>query len=352
MVRKDRTGEEIEDVDDATDVEHAGKMLPFSPEQAMEISVSGARLTREIALLIKREEKHVKIVTKCREDRKAKIRELIQLWEDHQKGQQRLDFPDNGGPAPADAADPEDDGTHTDDGEVWSLIHGGRRIVCKRLAEGSWAALVDGRLVGDGLEDARAAKEFILADLGVSKQLWSSMKWVATDLPGDDAAPAAPAILGLRATFPIEGVGADVVARVWRENDGWHAEIGGGGSTLVAPGGVHPSKAKAQRACVKTAEHQYPGAEIPKLEWSEEQPDAEDAPADIDAANVEYGAKVGRKAAVLRQEEGHGKWTGRIGGTPIAVGLPLDEAKRLCEDELTKGKKDAKVEWIRTETGA
>ena len=248
-------------------------------------------------------------------------------------------------PADAVARWAADGDAPADEGEVWSLIHGGKRIVCKRLAEGSWAALVDGRLVGDGMEDARSAKEFILADLGVAKQLWSSMKWVATDLPSE--APA-PAIAGLRATFPLHGLAADVVCRVWRDNDGWHGQVGGGGSDLVSDAGVHPSKAKAQRACVKTAEHEYPGAEIPKLDWKDEQ---EDAPTPAgDAANVEYGARVGRKSAVLRQEEGPGKWTGRIGGTPIAVGLPLDEAKRLCEEELTKGKKDVAVEWLRTET--
>lgn len=339
MARKDRTGEEIEedDVADATDVRHEGTMLPFSPEQAMEISVAGARLTREIALLIKREEKHVKIVTKCREDRKAKIRELIQLWEDHQKGQQRLDFPD----APSGGAEASD----VDEGEVWSLIHGGRRIVVKRLAEGSWAAMVDGRLVGDGLSDARSAQEFILADVGVAKQLWSSMKWVAADLADQEAPPSNAAAFVPGFVARAQHGDVTICCKVAKSASGdWNASVGELGA-LPVNAGDFPSKAKAQRACVKEIETQFPGFDVPKLEWSEES-----APALADAANVEYGARVGRKAAVLRQEEGPGKWTGRIGGTPIAVGLPLEEAKRLLEAELTKGKKDVAVEWLRTET--
>lgn len=342
MGRKDRTGEEVEesDADDATDVEHEGKMLPFSPEQAMEISVTGARLTREIALLIKREERHVKIVTKCREDRKAKIRELIQLWEDHQKGQHRLDFPDS----PKDATQPAD----ADDGDVWSLIHGGRRVVVKKLAEGSWAATVDGRLVGDGLPDAVSAREFVLADLGVSKQLWSSMKWVAADMPDDAGADAAvrgdaePFVPGFVATI---ATGDDLVkCRVAKGVDGkWGALVLSKLERLNL--GDFPSKAKAQRECSKEVGRQLPGLDVGKIEWKEET-----APPAADGPDVEYGARVGRKAAVLRQEEGPGKWTGRIGGTPIAIGQTLDDAKRLCEVELTKGKKDATVEWIRTET--
>lgn len=339
MARKDRTGEEIEedDVADATDVRHEGPVLPFSPEQAMEISVAGARLTREIALLIKREEKHVKIVTKCREDRKAKIRELIQLWEDHQKGQQRLDFPD----APSGGAEASD----VDEGEVWSLIHGGRRVVVKRLAEGSWAAMVDGRLVGDGLSDARSAQEFILADLGVAKQLWSSMKWVGADLPPEDAPPAKTSTElppGFSATASNDGF--EIVCRVTKTAGGtWRGVVGERGAEPVIAGDF-PTKAKAQRACVKEIETQFPDFEVPKLEWIE---DGAQTPGD--GPNIEYGARVGRKAAVLRQEEGPGKWTGRIGGTPLATALPLEEAKRLLEAELTKGKKDVAVEWIRTE---
>lgn len=342
MARKDRTGEEIEDDDvaDATDVRHEGTMLPFSPEQAMEISVAGARLTREIALLIKREEKHVKIVTKCREDRKAKIRELIQLWEDHQKGQQRLDFPDG----PKDATEASEPGDF-DEGEVWSLIHAGRRIVVKRLAEGSWAAMVDGRLVGDGLSDARAAQEFILADIGVAKQLWSSMKWVAADLPAEDIPPSNAAAFVPGFVARVVNGETTICCKVAKSANGdWNASVGELGA-LPVNAGDFPSKAKAQRACVKEIEQQFPDLAVPKLEWSEES-----APAPADAPNVEYGARVGRKAAVLRQEEGPGKWTGRIGGTPIAVAQPLEEAKRLLEAELTKGKKDVQVEWIRTET--
>lgn len=341
MGRKDRTGDEIEeaDADDATDVQHEGTMLPFSPEQAMEISVAGARLTREIALLIKREEKHVKIVTKCREDRKAKIRELIQLWEDHQKGQHRLDFPD----APKDATEHAD----ADDGDVWSLIHGGRRVVVKKLAEGSWAAMVDGRLVGDGLSDAVSAREFVLADLGVAKQLWSSMKWVAADLADQPAMPEGTSTaLSPAFTARASNDKFDVVCRVTKTAGGtWRAVVGerGGAEGVIA--GDFPSKAKAQRACVKEIEVQFPGFDVPKLEWTEET-----APPAADGFDVEYGARVGRKAALLRQEDGLGKWTGRIGGTPIAIGQPLDDAKRLCEAELTKGKKDVAVEWIRTET--
>lgn len=344
MARKDRTGEEVEedDVADATDVQHEGPVLPFSPEQAMEISVAGARLTREIALLIKREEKHVKIVTKCREDRKAKIRELIQLWEDHQKGQQRLDFPDGEKAAPAATEDP---GDFDDSAEVWSMVHAGRRVLVKRLAEGSWAALVDGRLVGDGLGDARAAREFVLAELGVTKQLWPSMKWASEDLPVESAPATAPAAFVPGFVAHVATGDGTTKCLVAKGADGqW-------GAIVCAPDGPpvnlgdFPSKSKAQRECAKEIDRQCPGIDLPKLEWKEET-----APPATDGPDVEYGTRVGRKAAVLRQEEGPGKWTGRIGGTPIAVALPLEDAKRLIEAELAKGKKDVTFEWIRTET--
>lgn len=329
MARKKQDEDQPED--DADDAEPGTSSNPaqFTASEAMEIAVAGDRLRREIALLIRREEKHAEIVAKCREDRKTKTQELIGLWEDKRSGQTRLDFKDGEGkkePLPAKDAG-EGPGRFV-------MKHGDKKLSVTRQAPGSWTASIDGRLVGDGLEDATSAMHFLLADLGVEKQLWSSMVWSTEDDFLADAAGEADPSERLTAEVLI---GKETVAlAVLRIGKQWFVEIAG-----ARQGGAYHTKAAAQRACVKELEGGNAGEDVPKIEWAKP---AGDPPAFDPLAEI-WVAKVGRKSAEVRQDS-PGKWTGRIGGSPIAIDLPLDDAKRLCAEELTKGKNDgATVDW-------
>ena len=328
--------------EDEDEVAEDGAPATFTPTRAMEIAVRGDKIRRKIAVLLRREEKHSGIVSKCREERKTLTTELIELFEEHASGQGRLEFPEDGDGRAKPAAAPADDGEQ----DRFEVVHEDRRLAAVRAAPGHWVALVDGATFGDGLRTAQEAREFLMAEVGIVREAWPAVEW-RVSRSSDAAAVPAPTIAGWRATPEVvvrpEEPPSRPICRVWKSGDAFEATIAG--AAVVGP---FATKAKAQRAVVKALHHQFEGLEVPTLTWEAEV--AGDAGPEVpaDGLEVRYTAKVGRKTAEVRQSV-LGKWTGRIGGTPFAIDLPLHDAQALCEQELTRTKPDAKVTWERTE---
>lgn len=113
-------------------------------------------------------------------------------------------------------------------------------------------------------------------------------------------------------------------------------------------GGEHTSIEKAKKWCLE----KHLGRKLKKgdaalLTWGEIQ--SGDAYLK-EPLNVEYGALVGGKGGkvvVLRQTE-PGRWTGRVDGSPVAIGMHLDVAKKEVAKFL--GVKPEELALLRTET--
>ena len=118
-------------------------------------------------------------------------------------------------------------------------------------------------------------------------------------------------------------------------------EIGGHFSATIDGnyGGEHSTLKRAQTWAAEKVRELLGGktkAEVPNPSWAESFAQATAAEESPEALDVEWAARVGKKAAVLRQSS-PGKWCGKIGGLPYATDLPLAEARRLCVAELLTG---------------
>lgn len=332
-------GKAAEKDPDTEDVAEAGAAArvtagAFEPGRAQEIAVAGAAITAELSILLRKQSKHRKILAEVGEAIHTKTKDLCALWEDTKSGQQRLfdaavaDAPERNAPEPeADAHEARykgkrlsiertDEGwrptvaTGTDVAAVGEVVfpgredamddalrmagfntkderpkwkpvktkaigyvgpikywceHGGKPLEASRTAEGAWESLVSEKVIGR-FDDARAAMQFCLAEVGMQDSLRGIAQWDCT--------------------------------------------------TLDAKGNMYSA------------------------------PVTTDA---VEPMNIEYGARVGKRACVIRQED-PGEWWARIGDVPIAQRLSLAKAKTLAERELRKGEgKDAVIEWLRTE---
>ncbi len=271
------------DPDAVVDEEHADaaeKRRPktkITAERAMEIAEGGERLSREIEACLASEEVLVKKLTKVREDRKSKTRELITLWDDVRAGQGRLALvPPADDDAGADSSTGEDDAPSSEENPVppghaeapaMECTHGENRLRVETRVAGQWNALVDGRQVNEKwFGSAGEAMDWLHAQRGIPKSLWRDIEWAPVTLDGPGPAPKNGAY-GLR-THRATTEDGKVLEVTEDEIDGvrvWRATVDGN------YGGEHSSVEKARR----WAEIKAGGKKAPAALWAIEDEFAE-----------------------------------------------------------------------------
>lgn len=393
---------------------------PFTPkripaEQAQEIAAQGQRLAHEIDFLIRKEERHVKIVSKCREDRKAKTRDLIGLWGDAKAGQQRLDLkaPTNG---EADAGAPLSPG-HAEKA-AYVLGWGEHALRVETYEPGVWVGYMDGlevaaersaadavKAVCDFLElpaksETRKAAEWggaasspasrtarhvafykgrsmavtkqdgspwevecrtgtrVAATSGKSFDTEAEAKEHALAMAGYDAKDKRPGWYSAsRLTAEASAaashakVGENVPAIVERAEiaghrlDVWTDAQGKARATVDGSfGGEHASVNGAKKWAVERATGKKPkkgdGVVWEPIDGARAFPEAE-------PLGRVYSLKVGSLYAELRQTD-PGRWTGKVDGSPVAIGLQRRDAMAEIEKFL-KVEDPTKAVWISTD---
>lgn len=319
---------------DVTEVVEKARKRPFSPERAQEIAIGGAAIAAELALLLRKQAKHRKILAEVGEAIHTKQKDLCALWEDEKTGQQRL-FDGDGKSAPKPPEIVAD---------RYEAAYKGRRLSVSKEADGKWTArcATGKNTMNEGLKgehDERAnAMEHALTMAGYD-----------TKDPRPEWKPAKAGYVGPTLYVVHHGKKKLEAARV--ETGKWEAFVDD-----VSIGVLDDSPAAMAFLLNEVGMPQQLRGQV---EWEEHTVDAKGntyagkvRTDGIEPMHVEWGARVGKKVAIVRQDD-PGRWTARVGDVPVAMGLSLEKAKRLAEVELRKGEAaDVKIEWLRTEPAA
>lgn len=330
----------VETPEDVEKQIEAARKREFSPIEAMEITTEGAVIAARLSVLLKKQATLRKKLSDVGESIHTLEKDIVGLWVDKKSGQGRLDFAD----APktlAAVGEEEQAKSKAAAADVYVATYKGRRLSVTREPDGKWTARCatganteNVGLTGEHAERT-AAIEHALTMAGFDTKD-DRPKWIAGRKPYEGPT-----------RYTAKHKDRDLVAQ--RLEDGkWSASIG------TDKIGVFDDAGAAMRfAC---SESKIAPNLVGLVEWEEDSVNAKGLYAknvrtdEIEESRVEWGARVGGKACVLRQEE-PGRWWARIGDVPIAQGLSLEKSKRLAEIELRKGAPEGtKIEWIRTIT--